>query len=111
VTITLELPSTREEAWRWADIDALRRAAESERAVPVTGADRFLDLPGARLLFVDGVLDENASNLGLVQLTQIDASDHPLGRQALGRGWSLRLERDAVADPVQIVHVASGAGL
>ncbi len=73
------------------------------------GADRFLDLPGARLLFVDGVLDESASDLGPVQLIQIDASDHPLGRQALGRGWSLRLERDAVADPVQIVHVASGA--
>ncbi|MEJ8631678.1 hypothetical protein P0F65_21745 [Sphingomonas sp. I4] len=55
------------------------------------------------------MLDESASSLGPVQLTQIDASDHPLGRQALGRGWSLRLERDAVADPVQIVHVASGA--
>ena len=95
VTTTLELPSTREEAWRWADIDALRRAAESERAGPVAGADRFLDLPGARLLFVDGVLDESASDLGPVQLTQIDASDHPLGKQALGRGWSLRLERDA----------------
>ncbi|WP_394663962.1 SufB/SufD family protein [uncultured Sphingomonas sp.] len=109
MTTTLELPSTREESWRWADIDALRRAAQSERAVPVAGADRFLDLGGARLLFVDGVLDESASHLGPVQLTQIDASDHPLGRQALGRGWSLRLERDAVAEPVQIVHVASGA--
>ena len=81
MTTTLELPSTREEAWRWADIDSLRRAAESERAVPVTGTDRFLDLPGARLLFVDGVLDESASDLGPVQLTQIDASDHPLGAE------------------------------
>lgn len=106
---TLELPSTRDEAWRWADLAALKAAAESARGPAEDGARHFLDLPGARLLFVDGVLDEGASDLHRVTLGTVEAGDHPLGRHALGQGWSLRLDEDAVAWPVQIVHVATGA--
>ncbi|WP_374944609.1 SufD family Fe-S cluster assembly protein [Sphingomonas sp.] len=103
----LDLPSTRAEAWRWADLGALSAAAA---LAPVAAPHvDFLDLPGARLLFVDGVLDEARSDLGPVTLADLTASDHPLGRHAQGRGWSLRLAADAAADPVQIVHVATGA--
>ncbi len=102
----LDLPSTREEAWRWADLGALSAAAA---LAPIARAEaQFLDLPGAKLLFVDGVLDEAASTLDRVTLADIAPLDHPLGRRA-SRGWSLRLDRDAVADPVQVVHVATGA--
>jgi len=102
----LELPSTRAEAWRWADLDALSVAASlAPTAVPK--AD-FLDLPGAKLLFVNGVLDEARSTLGPVVIEEIAGGEHPLGKHAAGRGWRLVLGADAVADPVQVVHVAAG---
>lgn len=102
----LSLPSTREEAWRWADLGALSAAAA---LAPVAAPSHdFLDLPGARLLFVDGVLDAARSELGRVSIDAVAASDHPLARRAAGTGWSLRLDREAAADPVQIVHVATG---
>ncbi len=103
----LELPSTRGEAWRWADTDAIRAAASSAR-VTIEADERFLDLPGARLLFVDGVLDEGRSTLGRVAIRNLDPIEHELGRHAHGRGWSLVLERDAVADPIQVVHLSTG---
>jgi Fe-S cluster assembly protein SufD len=106
MTAVLDLPSTREEAWRWADLGALSAAAA---LAPVAApAHDFLDLPGARLLFVDGVLDEGRSDLHRVELTDLAASDHPLGRRAKGRGWRLSLDREAAADTVQVVHVATG---
>ena len=102
----LSLPSTRAEGWRWADLGALSAAAA---LAPVAAATHdFLDLPGDRLLFVDGVLDAGRSDLRRVTLTEVAATDHPLGAQARA-GWSLRLDAQTVADPVQIVHVATGA--
>ncbi len=102
----LELPSTREEAWRWADLGALSAAAA---LAPVAAPEaEFLDLPGARLLFVDGVLDEARSRPRPVQLVEIAGGSHILGRHARGRGWSVRLGADAAAEPVQVVHVATG---
>ena len=106
MTQVLDLPSTREEAWRWADMGALAAAAA---LAPVAAPDHdFLDLPGARLLFVDGVLDEARSDTGPVALTPVPTTDHPLGRRA-DTGWSLRLDTAAAADPVQVIHVATGA--
>ncbi|WP_308814586.1 SufD family Fe-S cluster assembly protein [Sphingomonas sp. GV3] len=110
MTQLLDLPSTRDEAWRWADLGGIAAAAA---LAPVAAPDaEFLDLPGAKLLFVDGVLDEARSDLGPVTLGPVtlgavDAGDHPLGRRA-SHGWTLRLGADAVADPVQVVHVATG---
>ena len=103
----IDLPAIRAEAWRWADLGALSAAA-ALAPVAYGEAEHFLDLPGARLVFVDGVLDEARSHLGPVTIADIAAGDHALGRHAKGAGWSLRLARDAAADPVQIVHVASG---
>ena len=104
----LDLPSSRAEAWRWADLGGLAAAAA---LAPVAWgeADHFLDLPGARLLFVDGVLDEARSILHRVELAELAGGEHHLGKRASGRGWSLRLGADAAADPVQVVHVATGA--
>ena len=102
----LDLPSTREEAWRWADLGALAAAAA---LAPVAAPEAdFLDLPGAKLLFVDGKLDATRSDLHRVTITGVAADDHALGRRASGTGWSLRLDPQGVADPVQIVHVATG---
>ncbi|WP_298671553.1 SufD family Fe-S cluster assembly protein [uncultured Sphingomonas sp.] len=106
MSAVLDLPSPREEAWRWADLGALASAAT---LAPVAAPEAdFLDLPGARLLFVDGVLDQARSSLHRVTLGEIDAGTHPLGRRASGTGWALRLDAAAAAHPVQIIHVATG---
>ena len=104
----LTLPTRRDEAWRWADLETLRAASQSER-VAFAAEPAFLDLPGDRLVFVDGVLDEARSTARRVNLVNLGGSEHALARHASGRGWSLRLDARAIADPVQIVHVATGA--
>jgi Fe-S cluster assembly protein SufD len=104
----LDLPSTRAEAWRWADLGALAAAAALGPVARAAHERHFLDLPGARLLFVNGVLDESASVLGPVRLAEVAATDHPLGRRVAGPGWRLELPVDAVPEPVQVVHVAAG---
>ena len=104
----LELPSTREEGWRWADPAAIATAA----ALPATPAPEtaawFLDLPGARIVVRDGVVDRAASELGRVELRHVAAADHPLGGRTDGAGWALHVTDDAVASPVQVVHVSAG---
>jgi Fe-S cluster assembly protein SufD len=106
--MVLDLPSTRAEAWRWADLGALSAAAALAPIARAEHEAHFLDLPGARLLFVDGILDQAHSTLDRVTIADIVASEHALGRHARGRGWSLLLGADAAADPVQVVHVATG---
>ncbi len=102
----LDLPSNREEAWRWADLGGIAAAAA---LAPIARPDaQFLDLPGAKLLFVDGVLDDAASDLHRVRVGDLTAGAHALGKRAT-RGWSLRLDAQAVAHPVQVIHVATGA--
>jgi Fe-S cluster assembly protein SufD len=105
----LELPSTREEAFRYADPAGIAAAAALPRTdAAIDPAGYFLDLPGARIVVRDGVVDEAASILGRVTLRRIAASDHALGARTAGSGWALHLDHDAAADPVQIVHVATG---
>jgi Fe-S cluster assembly protein SufD len=107
--MTLALPSKRDEAWRWADLEALPAlAGQPHRTFQQVSQLPFI-ADGPRLVFVDGVLDQGRSSPGPVQIGPVDArSDHPLGRLATGAGWSLRLERDRAADLVEIVHVATG---
>ncbi len=52
------------------DIDALRRRGGERASGAGRGRGSFPRSAGARLLFVDGVLDESASDLGPVQLTR-----------------------------------------
>jgi len=109
--MTLALPTTRDEAWRWSDLSALPALAEARpTARPRSVEDLWIDVPGPRLLFVDGAYDASRSNPGPVRIGAADAkaSKHALGRLAGNGGWSLALGRDAASDPVQIVHVSTG---
>lgn len=116
MTTLLELPSTRQEGWRWSDLSALpalavrTRTREGElRELPWIACT---DTDGPRLLFIDGVLDEARSNLGPVRMERLGAraDEHPLARHVPDQGWRLRLGRDAApTGPVQIVHVSTGA--
>ena len=106
---TLTLPSRREEAWRWSNLDALRALAEAPHGL-ASGADaHFIGLGGPRLVFLDGMLDETRSTPGHVAIEPLNlATDHPLGRQATGPGWSLTLDTGHASDPIEIVHIATG---
>ena len=106
----LELPSPRQEEWRWADMQALRAAAEtSSHATGIDPAGLFLDIDGPRLLFVDGRFEPAHSRPGPVQITrQTATTDHPLGSLAEGEGWSLHLGPEHAATSIQVVHLGSG---
>ena len=107
----LELPSTRQEAWRWSDLSALPELARQPHGALRAADDLWIGCGGPRLLFVDGVFDAARSDAGPFAIGQItsDASSHPLGKLAGREGWSLRLGRDhAPAGTVEIVHLATG---
>ncbi|MFL6858395.1 MAG: SufD family Fe-S cluster assembly protein, partial [Allosphingosinicella sp.] len=120
----LDLPSNRDEAWRWSDLSALPELVAREPAGQVPDALPWIDCatPGPRLLFVDGRLDVGRSDLGRSDLGRSDlgpveigpvsaqAGDHVLARLAGGEGWRLRLGRDhAPPGLVQVVHLSTGA--
>jgi Fe-S cluster assembly protein SufD len=108
----LALPSRREEAWRWSDLSALPLLAERVPTGEVPEALPWIDCTheGARLLFVDGRLDESSSP-GPIEIGAVSVqTGHPLGRLAGKTGWSLKLGPDqAPQGLVQIVHVSTGA--
>ncbi|MHA6717974.1 SufD family Fe-S cluster assembly protein [Sphingomonas sp. RS6] len=106
----LDLPTTRQEAWRWSDMDALRAAAASPQAATgIDPADLFFDLDGPRLCFIDGAFEPAHSRPGPVEVTsQIAATDHPLGSLAAGEGWALHLGPEHAATCIQIVHLGTG---
>ncbi|HET9428755.1 MAG TPA: SufD family Fe-S cluster assembly protein [Allosphingosinicella sp.] len=109
---SLVLPSNRTEGWRWSDLSRLPEFAESEPTRIAPEVLPWLDIPGPRLLFVDGRLDHSRSDPGPVEIGDVDgeAIDHPLARHAGRHGWKLILGPDhATADPVQIVHATTGA--
>jgi Fe-S cluster assembly protein SufD len=107
---TLELPSSRQEAWRWSDMAALRAAADA--APHATGVDPkslFLDIEGPRLLFVDGMFEPAHSLPGRLRVERVSiATDHPLGELAEGEGWTVTLGREEALTGIQIVHLGSG---
>jgi len=111
----LDLPSNRTEGWRWSDLSALPDFAAREpsglaRPLRDLWIDSFRD--GPRLLFVDGQLAAEQSNLGTVEIgaVQPEPGDHALGRLVGAEGWKLRLGRGhAPQGVVQIVHVTTGA--
>lgn len=110
--MTLTLPSTREEAWRWSDLSALPALADQRPSGRAGNADRwFIGCGGARLLFVDGVYQPDRSDAGPVTVgeTDVHAAGHPLAALAGRKGWTLRLGPDhAPAAPIEIVHVSTG---
>ena len=109
----LELPSTRDESWRWSDLSALPEIAARTASGHVPAALPWLDCgtDGPRLLFVDGQLVAAQSNPGAIEIGQIDApaSDHALARLVGRQGWSLRLGAEqAPVGLVQVIHASTG---
>jgi Fe-S cluster assembly protein SufD len=109
----LDLPSTRDESWRWSDLSALPEIAARTPTGTVPEALPWIDgaVEGPRLLFVDGRLAAEQSNLGTIEIgdIQADPADHALARLVGREGWKLKLGRDhAPQGLVQIVHVSTG---
>jgi Fe-S cluster assembly protein SufD len=112
--MTLALPSNRDEAWRWSDLSALPDIAARQPAGTVPEALPWIDCAneGPRLLFVDGRLAAERSNLGAIEIGAVEAEpgDHALAKLTGRDGWRLRLGADhAPQGLVQIVHVSTGA--
>ncbi|HYJ30914.1 MAG TPA: SufD family Fe-S cluster assembly protein, partial [Allosphingosinicella sp.] len=110
----LDLPSKRDEAWRWSDLSALPEIAARSPRGEVPEALRWIDcaLEGPRLLFVDGRLAPERSRLGGIEIGAVaaEAGDHALAKLAGREGWRLRLASGhAPTGLVQIVHVSTGA--
>ncbi|KRB80759.1 SufBD protein [Sphingomonas sp. Root710] len=110
--MTLSLPSSRDEAWRWSDLSGLPALAEAPATKAAPDADSHWIGDGPRLLFVNGLLDQGRSRPGPVTIGQTDtATDHPLGRLASGAGWTLAIAKDGAnpaGGPIEIVHIATG---
>ena len=106
--MTLDLPTTREEAFRWADMPAL----EAARALPAPAASAVADpirADAARLVFVDGYLDEDFSRTGDLSIEhETFASDHALARFALGDGRRITVAPRTVTT-IEITRVNAGA--
>jgi Fe-S cluster assembly protein SufD len=109
----LALPSNRLEGWRWSDLSAVPALADAQPTgrvpdeLPWIGAEH----EAARLLFVDGRLDESRSRLGPVEIGAVSGeTSHPLGRLAGKVGWTLRLGKGhAAGGLIEIVHFSTGA--
>jgi Fe-S cluster assembly protein SufD len=109
----LELPSNRTEGWRWSDLSALPEIAARQPAGTVPEGLPWIDCAreGPRLLFVDGRLLAERSNLGTIALGNVrsDPADHALARLVGREGWKLKLGRDHAPQAlVQIIHVTTG---
>jgi Fe-S cluster assembly protein SufD len=112
--MSLVLPSNRTEAWRWSDLSALPEIAARQPTGTVPETLPWLDceIEGPRLLFVDGRLVAEQSNLGTVGIGAVesDPAEHGLARHAGREGWRLRLASGhAPMGLVQIVHASTGA--
>ncbi|MFN3389244.1 MAG: SufD family Fe-S cluster assembly protein, partial [Allosphingosinicella sp.] len=109
----LDLPSARDESWRWSDLSALPEIAARQPSGTVPEALPWLDcaVEGPRLLFVDGKFAAERSSPGAVEVGAVDAppADHAFARLVGREGWVLKLGRHhAPQGLVQIVHVSTG---
>ena len=110
--MTLALPTSREEAWRWSDLSGLEALAVAPATKSAPDADSHWISKGPRLLFVDGKLDASRSRIDGIAIGPTDtASSHALAKLATGPGWTLALPKDGASPPggpIEIVHVATG---
>ncbi|HQL47457.1 MAG TPA: hypothetical protein PLC09_02190, partial [Holophaga sp.] len=59
-----DLPTTREEAWKYTDLKPLREFAFRPSAAPAPGAPAMLpEAPGTRIAFLNGAFAPHLSNL------------------------------------------------
>ena len=109
----LDLPSNRTEGWRWSDLSALPELAARQPSGGLPEMLPWLDweAEGPRLLFLDGKLVAERSNLSGIEVGRVgvEAGDHALSRLAGRDGWKLGLgHRHSPGGMVQIVHVSTG---
>jgi Fe-S cluster assembly protein SufD len=109
----LELPSVKAEAWRWSDLSSLPQimARQPSGTVPTALPWIACALPGPRLVFVDGRLAAEQSDLGTIEIGAIEAQhgEHALSRLVGREGWRLHLgQHHAPQGLVQIIHVSTG---
>ena len=107
----LDLPSVRDEAWRWSRLESLPALAAATPTGDAVDVDHLWIGDGPRLLFVDGKLDAARSRTdGLTLAAPAVSSQHPLGKLAnAADGWTLALGTDhAAAGTIEIIHVATG---
>src|SRR3546814_13861400 len=107
----LSLPSAREEAWRWSDLSALPAIAGRQPSGRLPDALPWIDCAcdSPRLLFVDGRLDREQSQLGPVSIGPVTTQpgDPALARLVGNERRSPNLGRDnAPARLFQIPHVS-----
>ncbi|MFL9840731.1 SufD family Fe-S cluster assembly protein [Sphingomonas sp. ST-64] len=114
MTQGLVFDAPRTEDWRWFDAAPLDAIAASPRGSAPDVAHLWLDLPGPRLLFVDGALDAQASAPGPVEISAapIKTRANPYSEAACAgaeAGYVLYLKARAALDgPIQVIHVTTG---
>ena len=103
MTDVLDLPTTRDEAFRWADMPALT-AARALAATTATIPQAIL-ADAIRLVFADGQLTDQPATLTIAPTTL--ASDHPLARHAAGKGHAITLAPGSITT-IEIARVNAG---
>ncbi len=109
--MTLLLPTTRDESWRWSDLSALPTLADAQPAGNAPDVGHLWIGHGPRLLFVDGQLDAGQSRPEGIAIGPTETrSAHPLGALAASaKGWTLALGRDHAAPAtVEIIYASTG---
>ena len=112
----LDLPSKRDEHWRWSELSALPVLAETAPtgAVPDDLPWIATERPGPRLLFVDGAFVPGRSDPRDVKVApaRYKPGNNPLADLACAEaqaGYAIALGPDGATDGlVQIVHVSTG---
>lgn len=110
--LVLEAPVA--EDWRWFDAAPLDALAASPRGAAPDVAHLWIDLPGPRLLFVDGAFVADASTPGPVAVSAASAMTraNPYSQAASSSaeaGYVLHLNAQAALEgPVQVIHATTG---
>lgn len=103
--LELALPSTRDEAWRWSDMDTLKAARGAEQHDAPLPDPILAD--GLRLVFVDGCVTDHLGK-GDLELTPATlTSDHPLSRYAAEQGHAISLPAASVTT-LEIARLNTG---
>jgi Fe-S cluster assembly protein SufD len=102
------------EDWRWFDAAPLDALAAMPRGAAPDVAHLWIDLPGPRLLFVDGAFVADASTPGPVEISAapIRTPANPYSEAACAKaqaGYVLVLKPEAALDgPIQVIHATTG---
>jgi Fe-S cluster assembly protein SufD len=114
LTHTLAPAAPIAEDWRWFDAAPLDALATTSRGAAPDVTQLWLDLPGPRLLFVDGTFVAAGSAPGPVEISAapIKTRANPYSEAACANaeaGYALYLESQGALDgPIQVIHATTG---